>query len=189
MAALEQAAVLAAQEVVVTLGGPLPADVEGWLRARRARGRPVVVLCGPWREPAYLRALLRLGCQVYDAVIEARSLLFLDRQQGFQLPEGTPIARPFETACALLWQRIGAYCHFEGPVSAVYPAERLFQLAQVERAWLAVPEGQPLPAVGDRLSVLARVFWAGSSSLAQVFEAVACWPSAAANPQEDADAG
>jgi hypothetical protein len=191
MSGLDQAAVLAAQEVVVVLGGPLPADVAAWLRARRAQGRPVVVLCGAWREPAYLRALLRLGCQVYDAVVEARSLLFLDRQQGFQLPEGTPVARPFETACALLWQRIGAFCHFEGQVSAVYPAERLFQLAEVERTWLAVPDGQSLPTVGDQLSVLARVFWAGSSGLAQVFEAVACWPSAATagDAREDADAG
>jgi hypothetical protein len=192
--ALSEAAVHAAQEVIVALDGPLPPWIDQWLAARRATGRPVVVLCGPGVDAEYLRTLLQRGHTVYDAVLEGVSageaLLFLDRQQGYRLPSGRPLDQPFATACRLMWQRIGAYLHVGGHVSAVYPTQRAFQLGERERAWFIVPGGRPLPRVAEAVGVVARVFWGGGSGLAVVYEAVAWWPAPCGPaPAEACDAG
>jgi hypothetical protein len=192
--ALRETAVCAAREVIVALGGPLPSSVAAWLAERQAAGRPVVVLCGPDVDAEYLRTLLQRGHTVYDAVLEGvpagEALLFLDRQQGYRLPSERSLDQPFATACRLMWQRIGTYLQVGGHVSAVYPAERAFQLGERERAWFIVPEGCPLPRVAEAVGIVARVFWGGSAGLAMVYEAVAWWPaSPVPAPAEACDAG
>jgi hypothetical protein len=177
-ASLDAATIRAAGEVIVVLGDRLPSYLEAWLHVRLAAGDEVTVLSGPWCAPDYLRELLERGCRVYDAVLPAaESLLFLDRRRGYRLPAGAPISQPFETASALMWQRIGAYVHFVGRVSAVYAAECTFQMVEFERVWLVVPPDAPLPEVGAKLSVLCRAFWGGGSGITQVFAVVACWPA------------
>ncbi len=178
--ALSAASVLGAGEVIVVLGDRLPSYVEAWLDARLAAGREVIGLGGPWCAPDYLHQLLRHGYRLYDtALVSAETQLFLDRQHGYRLPAETPVSHPAETAGALMWQRVGAYLRLVGRVSAVYPAQRTFQLAELERAWLVVPPRAPLPALDAELTILARAFWGGSAGLTQVFEAVACWPAPA----------
>jgi hypothetical protein len=183
---LDATAVLAARELVVVLGARPPAAVEQWLAARLATGRGATVLCGQWSHPAYLRGLLERGCTVYDAVLGEETLVFLDGQRGYRLPEGRSLPRAVATLAARLWQRIGEYVLLEGRVSAVYPAQGAFQLAEAERVWLVVKAGDPLPRVGEVLRVLARVFWGGGAGATQVFEALAWWPATPAGPRPPA---
>ena len=144
----------------------MPADVEEWLSERKKPGS-VEVLCGDFPDAVYLLGLLEKGYLLFDAVVPQQTLIFLDRQQCYRLPDWDPVPDAFSLACDLLWRRNGCYARLVGLVTEIAPGGRMFKLLVNEHywTWVTVPtEGTidcHVPAIDSRVKVLGISSWIG----------------------------
>lgn len=77
-----------------------------------------------------LRAFLRRGWQVLSCLgAPEQSLLFLDRREGYRLPDFAPLRDSFDLACKLRWRCNGAGCEVTGRVVETAEDRGLFSLS------------------------------------------------------------
>ena len=164
-----QLAIVEAREIMIALGDRLPADVEGWL-SQRAKPGTVDILCGDSLDARYLLGLVEKGYELFDALVQRQTLLFLDRRQCYRLPNWEALPDGLSLASALLWSRLGNYVRLEGTVVEVTSQIRLFKLLVNEYYWTWItlpmegPAGCQMPALDSRVKVLGISSWIGGTT-------------------------
>lgn len=119
----------AAREVMLLLRGEIPAPLQAsFLKgASSVQYRDLLVEDG--LSISTLRAFLHAGWQVLSCLgTPAQSLLFLDRREGYRLPDLTPLRDAFDLACKLRWRCHGAGCEVTGKIVEIAADRDLFSL-------------------------------------------------------------
>ncbi len=119
-----------AESVVLVLQERLSSDLLDQLLVARRRGVEIEVLFHRFRDGAYLDALHREGMRLFETGISdgERSAVFIDRRQGYVLPDGPLIEDAFSRVYQLLWRRLGVAISVEGRVRKVEPHDSLVEL-------------------------------------------------------------
>jgi hypothetical protein len=148
-----------AESLLLVLQERLPEDVLEQLFLARRRGAEIDVLFHRFRDGAYLDALHRAGMRLFETAIskDDTSAVFLDRRQGYALPDGPPIGDGFSRVYQLLWRRLGVAISVEGRVRTVEPHDSLVELEGPRPVFLdirglenpaLIAEGRPIRALG-----------------------------------------
>ena len=152
-----------AREVLAVPGAEGAAELLELLD-RLAPPRRTEVLCPPETSPELIAWLVDHAFTVYDAAAAPqRSVLVLDRRLGWRLAPWEPLEAAFQTACRLLWTRLGYYTVRSGTVGEVHPENRLFTLAG-QALWVNTGyRNLSLPQPGDQVRVLGLFSFVGTT--------------------------
>ena len=159
-------------EILIAIRSPLPDELWEPLQVRRAHGRHTQVLIPSVFEAAYVRQMLEAGLTVFEAQRQAEDLIFLDREQGYRLPDWEPVREPFAAACKLAWSRLGGYICLRDQVMELM-GSNLMRVAERNQLRFNIGGVKERPQVGERVIILGfHPFLDASTPL---LDAVAIW--------------
>jgi hypothetical protein len=159
-------------EILIATHVPLQDELWRALVTRQSQRRITDVLIPRVFDANYVRQLIEVGFKVYEAVPPEGDAIYLDRRLGFRLPVWEALSDPFARACKLAWSRIGYYTCLHDTVISITDS-RLMKVQERDHLWFNVRAVEPLPEIGERLTILAN--WPFLDSGTPLLDVVTIW--------------
>jgi len=118
-----------------------------------------------------LELLVRRGYRVFEGALRGQDRVFVNRKQGYFLPEYAAVANAYDVATTDMWQRVGTFLLLSGEVGAVHQEQQMFKLRGSDLFFISVGQTD-MPSVGSDIEVLGNCGWASGRIVVMAAERI-----------------